>query len=112
MGEQIAMDYRTYQGNTMSAALAVVKQEQLRPFLIASIVVSVVFWYISEAFGMILTSYLLERHRVDGALGEAPRAEGAEPALAPVIEQDLREDAARGVAGAEEEDVVVRHGIP
>ncbi|HEY6539987.1 MAG TPA: hypothetical protein VIZ18_03580, partial [Ktedonobacteraceae bacterium] len=29
--------------------------EQLRPFLIASIVVSVVFWYCSEAFGMILT---------------------------------------------------------
>src|ERR1700722_8011189 len=27
MGERTAMDYRTYQGNTMSAALAVVKQE-------------------------------------------------------------------------------------
>jgi hypothetical protein len=35
--------------------LAVVKDEQVRPFLIASIVVSIVFWYFSEAFGMILT---------------------------------------------------------
>jgi hypothetical protein len=35
--------------------LAVVKDEQVRPFLIASIVVSVLFWYFSEAFGMILT---------------------------------------------------------
>src|SRR5260221_2276436 len=39
----------------LGIGLAVVKQEQLRPFLIASIVVSVVFWYSSEAFGMILT---------------------------------------------------------
>jgi hypothetical protein len=39
----------------LGIGLAVVKQEQLRPFLIASIVVSVVFWYISEAFGMILS---------------------------------------------------------
>jgi hypothetical protein len=39
----------------LGIGLAVVKQEQLRPFLIASIVASVVFWYGSEAFGMILT---------------------------------------------------------
>lgn len=39
----------------LGVGLAVVKQEQLRPFLIASIVVSVVFWYCSEAFGMILS---------------------------------------------------------
>ena len=39
----------------LGIGLAVVKQEQLRPFLIASIVVSVVFWYCSEAFGMILS---------------------------------------------------------
>lgn len=39
----------------LGIGLAVAKEEQLRPFLIASIVVSVVFWYISEAFGMILT---------------------------------------------------------
>jgi hypothetical protein len=35
--------------------LALVKEEQVRPFLIASIVVSLVFWYFSEAFGMIFT---------------------------------------------------------
>jgi hypothetical protein len=35
--------------------LAVVKEEQVHPFLIASITASVVFWYFSEAFGMILT---------------------------------------------------------
>jgi hypothetical protein len=35
--------------------LAVFKDEQVRPFLIASIIVSVLFWYISQAFGMILT---------------------------------------------------------
>lgn len=39
----------------LGISLAVVKQEQVRPFLIASIVVSVLFWYFSEAFGMILT---------------------------------------------------------
>ena len=31
------------------------RDKQLRPFLIASIVVSVIFWYFTEAFGMILT---------------------------------------------------------
>jgi hypothetical protein len=35
--------------------LFVVKDEQVRPFLIASIVASILFWYFSEAFGMILT---------------------------------------------------------
>jgi hypothetical protein len=39
----------------LGISLAVVKEEQLRPFLIASIVASVVFWYMAEAFGMILT---------------------------------------------------------
>lgn len=39
----------------LGIALAVVKEEQLRPVLIASIVVSVVIWYFAEAFGMILT---------------------------------------------------------
>ena len=39
----------------LGIGLAVVKEEQLRPFLIASIVASVVFWYLSEAFGGILT---------------------------------------------------------
>ncbi len=39
----------------LGIGLAVAKEQQLRPFLIASIVASVLFWYISQAFGMILT---------------------------------------------------------
>jgi len=39
----------------LGIGLAVAKKNQLRPFLVASIVISVVFWYISQAFGMILT---------------------------------------------------------
>lgn len=39
----------------LGIGLAVVREEQLRPFLIASMIVSVLFWYGSEAFGMILT---------------------------------------------------------
>ncbi|HEU0000680.1 MAG TPA: hypothetical protein VFQ36_07265 [Ktedonobacteraceae bacterium] len=39
----------------LGIGLAVVKENRLRLFLIASIVASVIFWYISEAFGMILT---------------------------------------------------------
>ena len=35
--------------------LAVVKDEQVRPFLVVSIVASFVLWYISQAFGMIFT---------------------------------------------------------
>jgi len=35
--------------------LAVPGDKHLRPFLIASIVISVVFWYFTQAFGMILT---------------------------------------------------------
>jgi hypothetical protein len=35
--------------------LAIVNDKYLRPFLIASIIVSVVIWYFTEAFGMILT---------------------------------------------------------
>ena len=36
-------------------ALALVKNEQLRPFLIASLVLSLVLWYVAQGFGMILT---------------------------------------------------------
>lgn len=39
----------------LGIGLAVARDKQLRPFLIASIVVSVIFWYFTEAFGMILT---------------------------------------------------------
>ena len=39
----------------LGIGLAAVRENQLRPFLVASIIVSVAFWYVSEAFGMILT---------------------------------------------------------
>jgi hypothetical protein len=39
----------------LGIGLALVRREQLPPFLIASIVISVVLWYFSEAFGGILT---------------------------------------------------------
>ena len=39
----------------LGIALSVVKEERLRPVLIASIIVSVVIWWGSQAFGMILT---------------------------------------------------------
>ena len=40
----------------LGVGIAVARREQLRPFLIASIVMSVIFWYCTEAFGMILTA--------------------------------------------------------
>lgn len=39
----------------LGVALAVVKQERVRPFLIVSIVLSVLVWYFTQAFGMIFT---------------------------------------------------------
>ena len=39
----------------LGTGLAVARREQLRAFLIASIVVSVIIWYCSQAFGMIMT---------------------------------------------------------
>jgi len=40
---------------TLSIGLARATQEELRPFLIVSIIASALFWYGSQAFGMILT---------------------------------------------------------
>jgi hypothetical protein len=39
----------------LGIGLVVVKEEQVRPFLVASIVVSIVFWYFTQGFGMVLT---------------------------------------------------------
>jgi hypothetical protein len=39
----------------LGIGLAVVSEKQLRPFLIASIVISVIIWYFAQGFGMILT---------------------------------------------------------
>lgn len=35
--------------------LALVKQEKLRPWLVASLVLSILMWWLAQAFGMILT---------------------------------------------------------
>jgi hypothetical protein len=47
----------------------------------------------------------LERERVDASARETARAVRAEPALAPMVQQRLGEDAPRRVAGAQEEDI-------
>jgi hypothetical protein len=39
----------------LGIALVVVKDEQVRPLLTTALVISVVFWYLTEGFGMILT---------------------------------------------------------
>jgi hypothetical protein len=39
----------------LGIGLAVTKEQQLRPFLLASIIASLLLWYGSQAFGMILT---------------------------------------------------------
>src|SRR3546814_384494 len=46
-----------------------------------------------------------ERDRVDRALGEAPSREGAEVAFAQLVERAFREDRARRISGAEEQDI-------
>jgi hypothetical protein len=39
----------------LGIGLAVVKDNQVRPFLIVSVVISVIVWYLTQGFGMILT---------------------------------------------------------
>ena len=39
----------------LGIGLAMVKEERVRPFLIASVIISVIVWYLTEGFGMILT---------------------------------------------------------
>jgi hypothetical protein len=39
----------------LGLGIAVAKEQQLRPFLIASIVMSLIIWYVAEGFGMIFT---------------------------------------------------------
>ena len=41
----------------LGVALALVKREHLRPWLIASIVLSFLIWWLTQAFGMILTGF-------------------------------------------------------
>src|SRR5262249_31584468 len=53
----------------------------------------------------------IKRQRMNGPFGKAAGAEAPEAALPPMVHQRLRENAARGIAGAEEKDVQdVAHG--
>ncbi len=71
-----------------------VKEEQLRPFLIASIVASVVFWYLSEAFGGILTGMATDFNSgllvVIMALAEGASSTGSTRAGRPRSARDAR----------------------
>ena len=66
------------------------------------------------AHGIALAGEYLQRERMDLAAGMAARAERPEAVPAKVIQNDLRHDAARGVAGADEQHVVelLRHVMP
>jgi hypothetical protein len=81
--------------------LAVAKDEQVRPFLIASIVVSIVFWYFSEAFGMIFTGMATDFNSgllvVVMALACWPKVQTLRAARARVV-GDLREIEESGTA--------------
>lgn len=39
----------------LGIALVVVEESRIRPYLIASLLLSIIFWYLTEGFGMILT---------------------------------------------------------
>src|SRR3546814_14622098 len=67
--------------------------------------VTLVFFFFKQktAYEMRISDWSSEVCSSD--LGVASRAERREAALAPMIEQGLRHDAARRIAGAEEEDV-------
>jgi len=73
----------------LAIALAVVKRERLRAALIASIVASLVIWYLSEALGMILTGMATDFNSglllVVMALACWPKAPVMYPARAPLM---------------------------
>jgi hypothetical protein len=81
--------------------LAVVKDEHVRPFLIASIIVSGLFWYFSQAFGMILTGMATDFNSgllvVVIALACWPKAHDLSAQRAQVA-RDLRESEESGSA--------------
>ena len=85
----------------LGIGLAVAREEQLRPFLIASIVASFVFWYGSEAFGMILTGMATDFNSgllvVVMALACWPKVKALRAARARVV-GDLRQAEASGTA--------------
>lgn len=87
---------------TLGIGLAVVRREQLPPFLIASIVVSVVFWYFSEAFGGILTGMATDFNSgllvVVMALAVWPKASALQTSVRARVARELRETGEPGTA--------------
>jgi hypothetical protein len=79
----------------LGISLLVVKEEHLRPFLIASIVASVVIWYVSQAFGMILTGMATDFNSglllVVMALAVWPKVQGLQTSARARIARELRE---------------------
>ena len=86
----------------LGIGLAVVKREQLRPFLIASIVVSLVFWYFSEAFGRILTGMATDFNSgllvVVMALAVWPKVQALQTSARARVARELRETEGSGTA--------------
>ncbi len=82
----------------LGIALTVVKREQLPPFLIASIVVSVIFWYFSQAFGGILSGMATD---FNSGLLVVVMALAVWPTAAP-LRIPVREQRERELRGAEE----------
>ncbi|HKV03007.1 MAG TPA: hypothetical protein VJQ26_12820 [Ktedonobacteraceae bacterium] len=86
----------------LGIGLAVVRREQLPPFLIASIVVSVVFWYCSEAFGGILTGMATDFNSgllvVVMALAVWPKASALQTSVRARVARELRETGEPGTA--------------
>jgi hypothetical protein len=84
----------------LGIGIAVARGKQLRPFLIASIVVSVVIWYFTEGFGMIFTGMATDFNSglllVVMALAVWPHVWHAQPArtrYARQVREEIQEEA-------------------
>jgi hypothetical protein len=86
----------------LGIGLAVVKREQLPPLLIASIIVSLVFWYFSEAFGGILTGMATDFNSglivVVMALAVWPKVRALQTSARARVARELRETEGSGTA--------------
>jgi hypothetical protein len=86
----------------LGIGLAVVSREYLPPLLIASIVVSLVFWYFSEAFGGILTGMATDFNSgllvVVMALAVWPKVRALQTSARARVARELRETEGSGTA--------------
>jgi hypothetical protein len=86
----------------IGVGLFVVKDEQVRPFLIASIVMSLLFWYFSEAFGNIFSGMATDFNSgllvVVIALACWPKRAPALSAQRAQVARDLKESQEPGTA--------------